>query len=66
MVDGMDDVMTCMPAWKHASKSELSSEEEFLKDKSGSSEKSQVLRDESRRLIDRLLKKDTNIYDSDI
>ena len=68
MVDGMDggmnDVMTCISAWKHASKSELWSEEDMLKDKSGSIEKSQLLRDESRRLIGGLSKKGYDIYDS--
>ena len=38
----------------------------MLKDKSESSEKSQVLGNESSRLIDGLLKKDTKISDSDI
>ena len=38
----------------------------LLKDKSGPSEKSQVLGDESRILIGGLSKKDTQIYDSDI
>ena len=38
----------------------------MLKDKSGSSEKSQVLGDESRRLIGGLFKKENVIYDSDI
>ena len=51
MVDGMDGVMTCILACKHASKSKLWSEEELLKDKLGSSEKTQLLRDESRILI---------------
>ena len=41
-------------------------EEELLKDKSRSSEKSQLLRDESRRLIGGLSKKETDISDSDI
>ena len=38
----------------------------MLKDKSGSSEKSKLLRDESRRLTGGLSKKDTNISDSNI
>ena len=38
----------------------------MLKDKSRSSEKSQPLGDESRRLIGGLSKKDSWIYDSDI
>ena len=58
MVDGMDGgiicVMICISSCKHASKSELWSEEELLKDKSVSSGKSQLLRYESRRLIGRL------------
>ena len=40
--------------------------EELLKDKSGSSEKSQVLGDESSILIGGLFKKETKISDSDI
>ena len=51
MVDGMyggtNGVMTCISSTKHDSKSELWSEEYLLKDKSISSEKSQLLRDES-------------------
>ena len=70
MVDGMDggmnDVMTRISACKHASKSELWSEEELLKDKSVSSEKSQFLGDKSRRLIGGLSKKDTKFFYSDI
>ena len=38
----------------------------MLKDKSGSSEKSQVLGDGSSRLIDGWFKKENEIYDSDI
>ena len=49
---------------QHASKSELWNEEEFLKDKSGSSEKSKSLGDESMRLICGLSKKETDISDS--
>ena len=63
---GMNDVITCISSCKHSSKSELWSEEELLKDKSGSIEKSQLLRDESRRLIGGLSKKGYDIYDSDI
>ena len=70
MVDGMDggmnDAMTCIPSCKHDSKSELWSEEELLKDKLGSSGKSQLIRDESRSLIGGLSKKGYDIYDSDI
>ena len=51
MDEGMNGVMTCISFCKHDSKSEVWSEEELLKDKSRSSEKSQLLRDESRRLI---------------
>ena len=70
MADGMDDVIKCISACKYVSKLELLSfewsEVEPLKDKSGSSEKSQVLGDESRRLMGGLFKKETEIYDSDI
>ena len=38
----------------------------MLKDKSGSSEKSQVLGDESKRLVGGLFNKETEIYDFDI
>ena len=40
--------------------------EELLKDKSGSSEKSQVLGDESRRLMGGVFKKENKIYYFDI
>ena len=67
MVDGMDGgiicVMICISSRKHASKSELWSEEELLKDKLVSSEKSQFLGDESRRLIRGLSKKGSDISD---
>ena len=70
VVDGMDDVITCISSWKYAYKSQLLSfewgEEEILKDKSGTSEKSQVLGDESRRLIGGLSKKGYDINDYDI
>ena len=70
MVDGMDGVMTCILSWKYASRSELLSfewsEEEMLKDKSGFSEKSQSLGDESRRMIVGLSKKETGIYNCGI
>ena len=70
MVDGMDGgiicFMTFISACKQYSKSELRSEEELLKDKSVSSEMSQSLRDESRRLIGGLSKNEPDIYDSDI
>ena len=58
---GMNDIITFISACKHASKSELWSEEEFLKDKSVSSEKSQLLREESRRLIGGLSNKEYDI-----
>ena len=61
MYGGMNDFMTCISSFKHSSKSELRSEEELLKDKSLSREKSQLLRDESRRLIGGLSKKGSNI-----
>ena len=51
MDGGINGVMACISAWNHASKSELWSEEELLKDKLGYSGKSQLLRDESRSLI---------------
>ena len=66
MDGGMNDVMTCISSWQHVSKSELWSEEKFPKYKSGSSEKSQLLRDESRRLIGGLSKKGSDISDYDI
>ena len=70
MDDGMDDFMTCISTCKYSSKSELLtfewSEEELLKDKSWSSEKSQSLGDESSRVIGGLSKKGYDIYDSDI
>ena len=71
MVDGMDGginyFMTCISSHKHYSKSEvLCSEEELINYKSRSSEKSQLLRDESRRLIGGLSKKGYSIYDYDI
>ena len=70
MYGGLDGVMTCISSVKYASKSEFLSfewsEEELLKDKSGSSEKSQSLGDEYRRLVDGLSKKKNNIYNSDI
>ena len=51
MDGGMDGVMECISSCKHTSKSKLWSEEEMFKDKSISSAESQLLRDESRRLI---------------
>ena len=61
MVDGMDDVITCMPALKYDYKSELYSfewsEEYLLKDKLGSSEKSQSLGDESGKTDRWIIKK---------
>ena len=66
MDGGMNDVMKCISSCKHASKSELWSEEDLLKDKSWSSEKSQLLRDESRRMICGLSKKGYDISNSDI
>ena len=70
MVDGMDgginNLMKYISDSKHASNSELWSEEELLKDKLGSSEKSQLLEDESTRMIGGLSKKGYDISDSDI
>ena len=70
MNGGMDGVLACISACKYASKSELLSfewsEEEQLKDKPGSSEKSQSLGDESSRLIGGLFKKETDISNSDL
>ena len=74
MVDGMDgvmnDFMTCISSRKHDSKSELWpcdwSEEDFLKDKSVSSEESQLLRGESSRLIGGSFKKGFDISYSNI
>ena len=71
MVDGMDGgiicVMTCISSYKQYSKSDIKSyEEELLKDKKISSEKSQFLGDESSRLRGGLSKKGSDIYDSDI
>ena len=71
MVDGMDGgiicVMTCISACKQSSKSDRQScEEEMLKGKSISSEKSQFLGDESSRLREGLSRKGYDIYDSDI
>ena len=51
MDGGMNDFMTCISSWKHDSKLELYIEEELLKDKSRSSGKSQLLRDEIGRPI---------------
>ena len=42
------------------------SDENLVKDKSRSSEKSQLFKDEYKRLIDGLSKKGFDIYDSDI
>ena len=71
MVDGMDGgmicVMTCISACKQSSKSDIQScDEELLKDKSISSEKSQFLGDESSRLRGGLSKKGSDISDFDI
>ena len=66
MNSGMNGFMTCISSCKHASKSGLWNEEELLKDKPGSSEKSQLLRDESRRLIGGLSKKGSDIYDYNV
>ena len=66
MVDGMNGVMTCISSWKHPYNSKLSGEQELLKGKSISSEESQLLGNESRRLIGGLSKKGSDIYDSDI
>ena len=68
MVDGMDGgiicVMTSIPACKQYSKSDIQScEEEMLKGKSISSEKSQFLGDESSRLRGGPSKKGSDIYD---
>ena len=63
---GMNGVMKFISSCKHSSKSELWSGEKLLKYKSVSSEKSQLLRDESRRLIGGLSKKGCDISDSDI
>ena len=71
MVDGMDGgiicVMTCISSCKQYSKSDIQAcEEELLKGKSISSEKSQFLGDKSSRLRGGSSKKGSNIYDSDI
>ena len=71
MVDGMDGgiicVMTWISSWKQYSKSDIQAcEEEFLKDKSISSENSQFLGDESSRLGGGSSKKGYDIYDFDI
>ena len=71
MVDGMDGgiicVMTCISSCKQYSKSDIEScEEELLKGKSISSEKSQFLGDESSRLRGGSSKKGSDIYDSNI
>ena len=66
----MDDVITCISSWKLTFKSETEafewSEKEMDKDKSRSSEKTQVLGDGSSGLIGELSKEDTEIYDFDI
>ena len=60
-------VMTCISACKQSSKSDIQScEEELLKGKSISSEKSQFLGDESSRLRGGSSKKGSDISDSDI
>ena len=69
MVDGMDGgiicVMTCISACKQSSKLDIQAcEEELLKGKSISSEKSQFLGDESSRMRGGSSKKYSNIYDS--
>ena len=71
MVYGMDSgmicVMTFISSCKQSSKSDIQDcEEELLKDKSISSEKSQFLGDESSRLREGSSKKGFDIYDSDI
>ena len=71
MVDGRDGgiicVLTCISDFKQSSKSYIQAcEEELLKGKSISSEKSQFLGDESSRLRGGLSKKGYDIYDSDI
>ena len=71
MVDGMDGgmicVIKCISSFKQSSKLYIqSSEEEFLKDKSISSEKSQFLGDESSRLRGGLSKKGYDIFYYDI
>ena len=62
MVDGMDGgmicIMTCITYFKQYPKSDVQAcEEELLKDKSISSEKSKFLGDESSRLLGELSKK---------
>ena len=71
MVDGMDggiiSFMTCISACKQSSKSDIQAcEEELLKGKSISSEKSQFLGDESSRLRGGLSKKGSDIFYSNI
>ena len=71
MIDGMDGgiicIMICISACKQSSKSDIQAcEEEFLKDKSISCEKSQFLGDESSRLRGGSSKKGYDISDSDI
>ena len=66
MDGGMNNFMTFISVWKQSSKSELWSEEDLLKGKSVSSEKSQLLRDESRRLKGGLSKKGSDISDYDV
>ena len=71
MVDGMDGgmicVMTSISTFKQSSKSCIQAcEEDLLKDKSISSEKSQFLGNESSRLRGGLSKKGYDIYDYNI
>ena len=71
MVDGMDGgiicVMTFISSCKQSCKSDVQAcEEELLKGKSISSEKSQFLGDESSRLRGRSSKKGSDISDFDI
>ena len=59
--------MKCISSCKQSSKSDIQAcEEEFLKGKPISSEKSQFLGDESSRLRGGSSKKYSDIYDSDI
>ena len=67
MDGGIICVMACISSYKQYSKSYIQAcEEELLKGKSISSEKSQFLGDESSRLRGGSSKKDSDISDSDI
>ena len=67
MYGGMICVMKCISACKQSSKSDIQAcEEELLKDKSISSEKSQFLGDESSRSKEGSSKKGYDIFYSDI